>query len=153
MRILPGNLPPAHHRLTSSRPFRQGAVWRETPVPVLRGFETGFTFQVTDQSRVCRIVRDKDFSTRQYQSCIVHGGDGLAFVMHMDSNKSHALGKGGEHLGYAGIKNALVVEMDMWYNPGIGDLFADHVTYVSAAAAAAAVTGCCLLPAAATMRV
>ena len=64
------------------------------------------------------------------QSCMVHGGDGFAFVIHLDPNATATLGAGGEGMGYAGIRNSLVVEFDTWYNPAQGDLFTDHVRCV-----------------------
>lgn len=67
---------------------------------------------------------------RCLQSCKVHGGDGFAFVLQLDPNVTSTLGQGGEGMGYAGIRNALVVEFDTWYNPEQGDLFTDHVRWV-----------------------
>ncbi len=63
------------------------------------------------------------------QSCMVHGGDGFAFVVHLDGNASSTIGQPGEGLGYAGIRNALVFEFDTWYNPDQGDHFTDHVRW------------------------
>ena len=64
------------------------------------------------------------------QSCMVHGGDGFAFVIQLDPNGTTTIGSRGEGLGYAGIRNTLVVEFDTWYNPEQGDLFTDHVRSV-----------------------
>ena len=52
-----------------------------TPQSVYSGFVSKFTFQVTDQSRSCTEVKDKDFGLSQHKSCAVHGGDGFAFVL------------------------------------------------------------------------
>lgn len=60
---------------------------------------------------------------------MVHGGDGFAFVIHLDPNETSTIGAGGEDMGYGGIRNAIVVEFDTWYNPWQGDLFSDHVRY------------------------
>ena len=60
---------------------------------------------------------------------MVHGGDGFAFVIHLDPNATKTLGQPGEGLGYAGIRNSLVVEFDTWYNPSQGDHFTDHVRW------------------------
>ena len=65
-----------------------------------------------------------------WQSCMVHGGDGFAWVLHLDPNVTATLGSNGEGLGYAGIRNSLVVEFDTWYNPTQGDHFSDHVRCV-----------------------
>ena len=69
-------------------------------------------------------------SVTRAQSCMVHGADGFAFVLHGDSNATATLGAGGEGMGYAGIRNAIAVEFDTWYNPDAGDLFTDHVRCV-----------------------
>jgi hypothetical protein len=113
---------------------------------------------MTDLTRSCATVRDRSFSTMHHkvwrarvraasrvvvprahthtcaraarQSCMVHGADGFAFVLHGDSNETRTLGEGGEGMGYAGIRNAIAVEFDTWYNPDAGDLFVDHVRWV-----------------------
>lgn len=115
-------------RLTSSQPYQIGSVWRKEEANVLQGFSTKFTFQVSDLSRACSIVRDASFSSKRYESCSVHGGDGFAFVMQTDSNTRNALGRGGAELGFGGLENAVAVEFDIWYNPDRGDSFEDHVT-------------------------
>ena len=115
-------------RLTPSEPSRAGALWHARPLAVFLGFETKFKFQITDQSRTCTLVKDRQFSTSHHQSCQVHGGDGLAFVLHGAPDRSYALGDTGESLGYGGIVNSIAVEFDSWYNPYLGDMFSDHVT-------------------------
>jgi hypothetical protein len=119
---------PARLRLTGSAPQRSGSVWRAARAQVLQGFTTTFSFQITDLSRDCRVVRDNRFSTNRYESCSVHGGDGFAFVLHDDPAAELALGAGGSQLGFGGLVNGLAVEFDAWYNPELGDLFEDHVT-------------------------
>ena len=115
-------------RLTPSEPSQVGALWHARPLAVFLGFETKFKFQITDQSRTCTLVKDRQFSTSHHQSCQVHGGDGLAFVIHGAPERSYAIGQTGEALGYGGIVNSLAVEFDSWYNPYLGDMFKDHVT-------------------------
>jgi Bacterial lectin len=110
--------------------------------------------QITDHSRSCTYHKDRHFRTfhhkvsrlcscppvmlcswefRLSQSCTVHGGDGFAFVLHLDANATATLGRGGEEMGYAGIRNSLVIEFDTWYNPDQADLFTDHVRCVKRA--------------------
>ena len=117
----------ARLRLTPSRPSSTSSVFRLEAVPVLTGFETGFVFQVTDHSRACTQVKDRYFSVQTHQSCSIHGGDGFAFVIHNDGAGSRALGG---DLGYAGLRNALAVEFDAWYNPEleVADLIFDHIS-------------------------
>ena len=67
----------------------------------------------------------------------MHGGDGLAFVIHSDKAGAHALGSDGQGLGYAGISNSLAIEFDTWTNvntQGSDDFFYDHISIHSASA-------------------
>ena len=82
---------PVRVRLTPSRPSRAGSVWYHTPLPVNKGFQTLFTFQVSDHSKECSKHKDPTFSLNMYESCAVHGGDGFAFVIHRDTNETAAL--------------------------------------------------------------
>ena len=123
---------PTRLRITSSYPSQVGSIWYEKRLPVFKGFSTTFTFQVTDHSQICSYRLDPTFSNKKYESCAVHGGDGFAFVIHLDPNATMAIGKNGENLGYGGMKNTLAVEFDMWTNAGkIGDyddFFEDHIS-------------------------
>jgi len=124
-------------RLTASQPRQVSSVWYSEPLPVLQGFETRFTFQITDQSRHCFEVRDQNFGTRHYESCMVHGGDGFAFVLHAHVNKTAAVGAGGKQrslMGFDGLDNSLAIEFDSWFNSDRReetDTFYDHVTVYS----------------------
>ena len=120
-------------RLTPSRPFKVGGVTHALPVRPLDGWESGFTFQITDASRHCTAVKDVAFGIASHRTCSVAGGDGLAWVLHGDMNESMALGSGGGHLGYGGLRNALAVEFDSWFNAGgaewdDADIPFDHVS-------------------------
>ena len=119
---------PLRARLTPSRPFKVGAIGNERPLPALGGWETGFTFQLTDASRSCTQVTDVAFGTAVHRTCSVAGGDGLAFVVHADARGAQALGEGGGGLGYAGLHGALAVQFDSWYNADDGDVPYDHIS-------------------------
>jgi hypothetical protein len=122
-------------RLTPSNPSKAGSVWYQSRVPILRGFETTFSWQITDQSVECIDHVDKAYSTMQHRSCAVHGGDGFAFVIHGAPEKENALGGDGEQLGYGGIANSIAVEFDTWTNvdtQGSDDVFTDHISIHSA---------------------
>ena len=108
---------PVRLRLTPSAPYQRGSVWRTVGHHLIKGFTTEFEFQITDLSKTCSRVRDTSFSTRIYESCVVHGGDGFAFLIHADDNGTSALGLGGGQIGYGGMTNALAVEFDTRYNP------------------------------------
>ncbi|KAL3757138.1 hypothetical protein ACHAWU_002977 [Discostella pseudostelligera] len=118
-------------RLTPSHPSKAGSVWYDSRVPVLTGFETVFSWQISDQSVECTEHVDRYFSRDLHRSCAVHGGDGFAFVIHGDPVGASALGGDGEHLGYGGISNSLAVEFDTWTNVDTqqsDDVFQDHIS-------------------------
>lgn len=126
---------PTRLRLTNSSPSKAGSVWYQSRVPILRAFETTFSWQITDQSLECIEYVDKAYSTKQHRSCAVHGGDGFAFVIHGSPEEAAALGGDGDQLGYGGIENSLAVEFDSWTNvdtQGSDDVFTDHISIHSA---------------------
>lgn len=82
---------------------------------------------MSDHSRSCTNVKDRNFNTLHHQSCMVHGADGFAFVLHSDPGGFTVVGNGGKHMGYGGLRKSIAVEFDTWYNPEVGDLFTDHV--------------------------
>lgn len=122
-------------RLTASQPRQVASVWYAEPLPVLQGFETRFTFQLTDQSKRCLEVKDQHFGVRHYRSCSVHGGDGFAFVIHSHPNKTSTLGfnngKQRSQMGFEGLENSLAIEFDTWFNTEQPDTFYDHVAIYS----------------------
>jgi hypothetical protein len=61
-------------------------------VEVREGFETSFRFRLSSPSQRCMVMDDV------YTHCRSRGGDGLAFVMQLESDL--ALGKSGMGLGY-----------------------------------------------------
>ena len=110
-----------------------GSVWYEKRVPVLTGFETSFSFQITDHSRSCSEHLDPTLSAnRLHRSCAVPGGDGFAFVIHADGRDTAAIGHDGEDLGYGGMNNSLAIEFDLWTNvesqQDSDDWFVDHIS-------------------------
>lgn len=107
-------------QLTTSRPNQVGSTWYHLPQPVQSGFESSFTFRITDQSQHCTQHRDLDFSLETYERCTSHGGNGLAFVVHNDLNGTAALGLGGNDLGYGGLAASIAVELDMEYSTNRG---------------------------------
>ncbi|RLN78347.1 hypothetical protein BBJ28_00000507 [Nothophytophthora sp. Chile5] len=124
---------PVRLRLTASQPWQVSSVWYAQRLPVLQGFETRFTFQITDQTRRCFEVKDQNFGLREYQSCAVHGGGGLAFVLHSHPNRTATLGAQGSQMGFVGLQNSLAIEFDTWFNDDSAgnDVFYDHVAIYS----------------------
>ena len=126
---------PRRLRLTSSLPSQAGSVFYEKRVPVIKGFDITFSFQITAHSKVCTSHLEPMASQKHHKSCAVHGGDGFAFVIHSDKSGANAIGGDGQHLGYGGIGNSLAVEFDTWTNvetQGSNDLFEDHISIHSA---------------------
>ena len=118
-------------RLTPSGPSKAGSMWYRELVPVVQGFDTYFTFQISDHSKECTLHKDQYFSVKHHKTCSVHGGDGIAFVIHNDPNATHALGDVGGHMGFGGIKNSLAIAFDMFSNPGMDAVLQDHVSVQS----------------------
>lgn len=122
-------------RLTPSGPSKAGAVWFRSEVPVSNGFDTYFTFQITDHSKECSVHKDQYFTQFSYRTCSVHGGDGFAFVIHnADSSRykgEYQLGQNGGQMGFGGIPNSIAVAFDTWQNPGQDTIGVDHVSIQS----------------------
>jgi len=53
--------------------------------------------------------------------------DGFSFIVHQDPLGCNAVGQSGQGVGYAGIKNALVVEFDTYDNAVNNDPNSDHI--------------------------
>ncbi len=116
-------------RLTPSGPSKVGSLWFNEPAPVNNGFDTYFTFQISDHSKQCTLNKDQYFSLMHHRTCSVHGGDGFAFVI--QNNGSDAIGTVGAQMGFGGIPNSLAIAFDTWTNPGQDTLGVDHVSIQS----------------------
>ena len=117
-------------QLTPPSPSKAGSAYYQSKVPVLTGFETTFTWKISEISVECTSIVDKAFSRQQHESCVTVGGDGFAFVVHSDPQLGKdALGGDGQDLGYGGIVNSIAIEFDTWTNtqPGSDDVFQDHI--------------------------
>jgi hypothetical protein len=122
-------------RLTPSGPSKSGAMWFRDEVPVSNGFDTYFTFQITDHSKECTLHKDQYFTQLSYRTCSVHGGDGFALVIHNADDSSrksqYQLGGNGGQMGFGGIPNSLAIAFDTWQNPGEDTLGVDHISVQS----------------------
>jgi hypothetical protein len=122
-------------RLTPSGPSKSGAMWFRDEVSVSNGFDTFFTFQMSDHSKECTLHKDQYFTQISFRTCSVHGGDGFAFVIHNSPDSvltnSFPLGGNGGDMGFGGIKNSLAVAFDTWQNPGEDTLGVDHISIQS----------------------
>jgi hypothetical protein len=118
-------------RLTPSGPSKAGSVFFVDPAPVNNGFDTYFTFQITDHSKQCTVNKDQYFSIFSHRTCSVHGADGFAFVVQNSVNKTRIVGRVGEQMGFGGIPNSLAIAFDTWQNQGQDTLNVDHVSVQS----------------------
>lgn len=122
-------------RLTPSGPGKVGAMWFRDEVPVSNGFDTYFTFQISDHSKECTLHKDQYFTQQSFRTCSVHGGDGFAFVLHYAPESvltnGFPIGGNGGQMGFGGIKNSLAVAFDTWQNPGEDTLGVDHISIQS----------------------
>ncbi|APF19660.1 Por secretion system C-terminal sorting domain-containing protein [Caldithrix abyssi DSM 13497] len=84
-------------RLTLNSGGQVGALWYKIKQQIDEGFETEFTFQITDIGGW-------------------GGGDGFAFVI--QNYTLDAIGEGGGDIGYTGIPNCVAIEFDTWANSG-----------------------------------
>ncbi len=91
-------------RVVPSLLTQSGSAWFNTKQSVVNGFETEFTFTMTNG-----------------------GADGMAFVVQDSASGTSALGTGGGALGYTGIENSLAVELDTFANPEVVGENANHV--------------------------
>lgn len=87
---------------------------------VREGFDTSFTFRLSNPSTFCKSMDDA------YTNCRSRGGDGFAFVMQND--QAIGIGSGGMELGYGGLQNALAVEFDTWFNHEQLDVYENHIS-------------------------
>ena len=94
-------------RVTDANGNQAGTVFYDQAVGVVGGFETTFTFQLTNPT--------------------CGGADGMSFVLHNDEDGLSALGDTGSAMGYSyyssspagtSIANSLVVEIDTWQSGG-----------------------------------
>eukprot|EP01041_Mallomonas_annulata_P001604 gene1604-3096_t len=118
-------------RLTPSGPSKIGSVWFRDKFAVYRGFDTYFTFQISDHSKECTLHRDQYMSAIHHRTCAVRGGDGFAFVIHNDPNNTAAIGQAGGQMGFGGLRQSLAIAFDTWSNPGEDQLAVDHISIQS----------------------
>eukprot|EP01041_Mallomonas_annulata_P008232 gene8232-16928_t len=110
-------------RLTPSRARQSGSIWYRRKQNVREGFDTTFTFHISNPSLNC----DRQGDVNTY--CRSRGADGLAFVI-QDVSPT-ALGAAGKGLGYEGIFNSLAVEIDTYFNHDQLDFYENHISVLT----------------------
>ncbi len=118
-------------RLTPSGPSKTGSLWFHDDVNVNNGFDTYFTFQISDHSKECSIHKDQYFSQLHHTTCSVRGGDGFAFVLQRDPELLNSVGANGGQMGFGGLMNSIAVAFDTWQNPGEDRIGVDHISIQS----------------------
>eukprot|EP01034_Spumella_vulgaris_P025158 gene25158-31581_t len=121
-------------RLTPSGPSKAGSMWFLDPAPVSNGFDTYFTFQISDHSKQCTTNKDQYFSLAHHLTCSVHGADGFAFVLQLQGapeNSTSIVGQVGGQMGFGGIPNSLAIAFDTWQNQGSDTVGVDHISVQS----------------------
>ena len=110
-------------RLTPSGARESGSVWYRRKVNVREGFDTTFSFQISNPSMKCDRLDDVN------TYCRSRGADGIAFVI--QNSSSVALGEAGSGIGYAGIFNSLAIELDTFYNYDQMDYYENHIAIMT----------------------
>lgn len=110
-------------RLTPSIARNVGAAWYPRKMNVREGFDTYFTFEISNPSQKCDRLDDVN------TFCRSRGADGLAFVL--QNVAPDALGLAGSGLGYEGIFNALAVELDTYHNYDQMDYYENHISVMT----------------------
>lgn len=115
-------------RLTPSVPNLVGSAWHRTKQAVAGGFRTDFTFRIIldDDQAIPGPCKWVDHTPG---SCARRGGDGLAFVVQNYGPQS--LGSGGGGMGYAGVPNAVAVELDTWFDASLRDPYENHLAVLT----------------------
>jgi len=98
-------------RLTEAeQEWHAAAAWHNESQDITGGFETTFSFQISDLRAADDLYNGNSVVDRNGEI----GGDGFAFVIR--NQASSALGGHGGAQGYSGITNALAIEFDTWDN-------------------------------------
>lgn len=102
-------------RLTRETFFEKGAVWVEYPIKITKGFGTEFSFELS---------KGNDYD---YPDGSMPGADGITFIIQAD--EPDVIGNSGGGIGYEGLKNAFVVELDLFQNDeqGFSDPNGNHL--------------------------
>lgn len=91
-------------RLTPSKQYEKGAVFRDVPVPLAEEWDCTFSFSMDDPYK----GKAPDNS--------LPGADGISLIIHNDPREVEAIGNTGMGIAYAGIENAIAIEIDLFNN-------------------------------------
>ena len=106
-------------RLTGSSRKRVGAAWYPRQVDVGEGFDTYFSFRISNPSYRCNNL--EGVHTR----CRSRGADGFAFVI--QNFNEQVLGSDGHKIGYD-IPNSVAIEFDTYYNFEEMEPYENHIS-------------------------
>lgn len=91
-------------RLTGSKQYEKGAVFRDVPVPLAEEWDCTFSFSMDDPYK----GKAPDNS--------LPGADGISLIIHNDPREVEAIGNTGMGIAYSGIENAIAIEIDLFNN-------------------------------------
>lgn len=91
-------------RLTPSKQYEKGAVFRDVPVPLAEEWDCTFSFSMDDPYK----GKAPDNS--------LPGADGISLIIHNDPREVEAIGNTGMGIAYSGIENAIAIEIDLFNN-------------------------------------
>ena len=106
-------------RVAGSSRNQAGASWYRRQLDVVEGFETRFTFEISNPSDRCNNMNDV------YSWCRSRGADGIAFVI--QNYGLGVVGDVGNNVGY-NIPNSIAIEFDTYYNFELKEPYENHIS-------------------------
>jgi hypothetical protein len=112
--------------LTRKWAFDSGYMYYHNKLNLISGFETEFSFIISDPSRYFENPIDKAPVIQGDTS--LPGADGIALVLTGEIPLNPALAGG--DIGYGGLKNAIAIEIDLYENPENRDPNGNHLSVI-----------------------
>eukprot|EP00954_Amorphochlora_amoebiformis_P012701 994356-Amorphochlora_amoeboformis.AAC.1 len=112
--------------LTDFLPNESGAAWYKREIRAGEGFFAAFNIRMKPPPGNWPNSSGKYVANRLARHS--GGGEGMVFVMHKSDRRYRAIGQKGSGLGYAGLKDAIVVEFDTLKSVENKDPNGNHVS-------------------------
>lgn len=110
--------------LTKKWAFDSGYMYYNNKLNLMFGFETEFSFIISDPSRY--FVNPEDKAPKILGDTSLPGADGIALILAGEIPAIPAL-SGGD-IGFGGLKNAIAIEIDLYENPENRDPNGNHLS-------------------------
>ncbi|HPI21467.1 MAG TPA: hypothetical protein PKY56_13975, partial [Candidatus Kapabacteria bacterium] len=104
-------------RISNASRWTKGAIWYKDLVPLANGFETTYSFKVTD-----------GYQAYPYEYS-EPGADGITFVI--QNNNNSIVGRSAGDMGYTDIPNSIAIELDFYTNTNYNDPDDNHLAVQS----------------------